>query len=186
MRRLLVPILLAAALAGCARTSGTVEIPPEELPFPIARTPSPTETVAPARRSIVYFIRDGRLVVVARDVPSDGPPVEGSLRALLEGPSRSDLRARIQTEISADVRLLEILVDGSTAHVDLSGEFQQPASPDRVALRVAQVVWTATEIPGVTAVTFAIDGEPVEIATGDGTVVGRAVNRSDYLAFAPG
>jgi spore germination protein GerM len=185
VKRLLLLVTALGALAACTRTSGTVEIPPQELPFPVARAATSPETPAPRRSFTVYFVRNERLVGVPRDTDVDAPPSEGSLRALLDGPSPSDRRAGIASELPPDVRLLGVTRGGTTLLVDLSGEFQAPAPPLGIALRVAQVVWTLTELPGVSEVLFAIDGETVEIATGDGTVVGRAVNRSDYASFSP-
>lgn len=179
-------ILLAlVALAACARTSGTVEIPAEELPFPVARETVPGETPAPLRHFTIYFVRADRLLGVGRVADVEAPLAEVSLRALLDGPNASEQRSGIRSELSTAVRLLDVRIAGTTALVDLSGEFQEPAAPTQIALRVAQVVWTLTELAGVSAVLFAIDGETVEIATSDGTVVERAVTRADYAALAP-
>ena len=178
-------VLVLVVLAACARTSGTVEIPAEELPFPVARESVPGETPAPLRHFTIYFVRADRLLGVGRVADVDAPLAEVSLRALLEGPSATDQRSGIRTELSTAVRLLDVRIAGTTAVVDLSGELQEPAAPTQIALRVAQVVWTLTELAGVGEVLFAIDGEPVEIATSDGTVVDRAVTRADYAAFAP-
>ena len=178
-------LLALAVLAACARTSGTVEIPSEELPFSVAREAAPPETSAPLRHFTVYFVREDRLVGVARVAEVDAPLAEVSIRALLDGPNASDQRSGIRSELSTAVRLLDVRIAGTTALVDLSGEFQEPAAPTQIALRVAQVVWALTEPVGVSAVLFAIDGETVEIATGDGTVVERAVTRADYARFAP-
>jgi spore germination protein GerM len=51
-------------------------------------------------------------------------------------------------------------------------------------LAVAQVVWTLTELPTVTAVRFSVDGTPVEIPTDDG-LTDRPVDRDDYRSVKP-
>lgn len=179
---LLAPLVF---LAACSRSSGTVEIPPEELPFNVARSAPTTGAPAPTSRFTLFFIRADRLVGVSRQLSADGPPAEVALRALLVGTRPVEARRGIGSELSSAVRLLDVEIVATTAVVDLSGEFQEPAAPDRIALRVAQVVWTLTELPGVTGVRFVIDGEPVAIAVGDGTVVERAVLRADYPSIAP-
>lgn len=185
MRALRFLVLGLALMAACARTSGTVEVPPDELPFSVAREASPPASPAASRNVTVYFARDGRLVAVSQRVDADAPPAEVSLRTLLDGPTSFDRRSGIASEVPSAVRLLDVTVVGRTARVDLSGEFQEPAPPSQIALRVAQVVWTLTELPGVEDVLFAIDGEMVEITTGDETLVQRGVTRADYMRFSP-
>lgn len=185
MRSRWIAVVALGALAACARTTGTVEIPPEELPFPVAREPSPAETPAPAREFTVYFARGARLVPSVREVEADLPLAEAAMRALLDGPTAQEQSGGIRTELPPAVSLLAVEVAGGTATVDLSGEFQEPAPPERIALRVAQVAWTLTGIPGVREVTFAIDGEAVSVTTDGGTTVDRPVRRADYASFAP-
>ena len=180
-----IPVILIGLLVSCARTSGTVEIPAEELPFPVARAPSATETLVPTRTLTVYFVRGGRLVPSAREVGTDLPPAEAAVRALLEGPSSLERSKGIGTELPTAAGLLGVGITDGTATIDLSGEFQEPAPPERISLRVAQITWTLTGIPDVHDVAFAIDGEQVSVTTGDGTTVDRPVRRSDYASFAP-
>jgi spore germination protein GerM len=179
-------IVALALLAACANTSGTVEIPPEDLPFPVAREPSPTQTQAPSREFTVYFTQGGRLVPSMRRAGADLPVAEAAIRALIEGPTPQELSSGIATELPPSVNLLAVDIASGTATIDLGGEFQEPATPERIALRVAQVTWTLTEIPGVGEVAFAIDGEAVAVTIDDGTTVDRPVSRSDFASFTPG
>jgi spore germination protein GerM len=71
------------------------------------------------------------------------------------------------------------------AEVDLSAEFQGPAPPEVILLRVAQVVWTLVGRPGITAVRFVIDGQPVSVPTDRGTPIDRPVTAPDYASVAP-
>lgn len=180
-----VAALVFCVLVACAQTSRTVEIPAEELPFPVAREPSPAGSLVPAVRVRVYFSRAGRLVAVDRTVSLDVPLDEAAIRALIEGPSPTERRAGIGTELASPASILGVTVAAGTATVDVSGEFQRPAPPTRVALRVAQVTWTLTEIPGVRAVSFSIDGVTIAISTDGGQAVARPVVRSDFTSLAP-
>ena len=172
-------------LAGCAQTSGTVEIPPEELPFSVARESVPQQTPAPRHPVRVFFVQGGRLVPATRVVQLALPDAEAAVRELLEGPTQRERSSGISSELVPEVRLLAVSVGDGTANVDLSGEFEEPAPSDRIALRVAQVVWTLTELPGIAAVHFSIDGESVAVTTPDGTAVDRPVSRADYEAVSP-
>lgn len=185
MKRSLFVVVAFGFLAACTRTSGTVEIPPKDLPFSVSREPVATETSAAARTFTVYLVRGHRLVPVIRQIRANMPAPEAAMRALLDGPTATERSSGIGSELPAAVRLLTVDAGDGTATVDLSGEFQEPAQPERVALRVAQVTWTLTELPGVRDVAFAIDGEALSVATDDGTTVDRPVRRSDYAAFAP-
>lgn len=177
--------VLVLTFAGCGRTSGPVEIPADDLPFAVARTESPTETPATARSYAVYFVRDGELAELTRELEADPRSPDAVLRALLEGPGAEERARGISTEIPREVRLLDVVVVDDTARVDLSGEFQEPASPESITLRVAQVVWTLTALPDVRTVSFSIDGEAMAVTTDDGAAVERRVSRQDYAELAP-
>lgn len=176
---------LVAVVAGCARTTGPVEIPAEDLPFPVTRTGAPIDAPTTSQSYEVYFVQRDALVELPRDLEVEAGSDAAVLKALLEGPREAERARGISTEIPAEVRLLGVRVANGVARVDLSGEFQAPASPERIALRVAQVVWTMTALSDVSSVSFSIDGELVAVTTDDGAAVERRVSREDYAEFAP-
>lgn len=179
---LVVALLLSA---GCARTSGTVEVPPEDLPFGVARRPTPSTTAARTTHVTVYFVRAQRLASARRRIQA-GPLSAAALgRALLDGPDARERAAGLRTYLPVAVSLLGVVVREGVATVDLSAEFQKPAPKDAIALRVAQVAWTLTELPGVNEVAFSIDGEPISVSAVDGTSLERPVRRGDYARLAP-
>lgn len=179
-------VLVMATSASCGGQSGPAEIPPEDLPFSLSRTLEPSPSPAVEEPFTIFFVREGMLAPVTRDAPSDLTPVEATMRALLDGPTPDELAGGITSEIPPQTSLLEVQVFDLVADVDLSAEFQSPASTDAILLRVAQVVWTLVRLPEVTAVRFVIDGEPVSVVTDDGTAVERPVTAPDYAAVAPG
>ena len=71
------------------------------------------------------------------------------------------------------------------AKVDLTSEFELGASSRSLQLRLAQVVYTVTQFPTVTAVRFSIDGTPVNVFSGSGIVLSHPVRRSAYRSLAP-
>ena len=178
--------LAMATSASCGGQSGPAEIPAEDLPFSLSRTLEPSPSPAEEEPFTIFFVLEGKLAPVTREAPSDLTPVQATMQALLEGPTPDELARGITSEIPAETSLLEVQVFDLVADVDLSAEFQSPASTDAILLRVAQVVWTLVRLPEVTAVRFLIDGEPVSVVTDDGTAVERPVTAPDYAAVAPG
>ena len=53
-------------------------------------------------------------------------------------------------------------------------------------LAIAQVVFTATQQPGVTGVLFQIGGQPIEVPTASGATVPGPVDRTVLPAAGPG
>ena len=185
MRAVAALAALLFAITACSRVSGPVEIAAEDLPFDVTRTEEPAASQVTARSYALFFVEGDRLDEVQREVEADERPVVAVLRALIDGPSSEERELGVSTQVPAEVRLLEARVTSGTALVDVSGEFQEPAAPDAIALRVAQVVWTLTDLEGVDAVAFSIDGESVAVTTGDGAAVSRRVSRQDYSEFSP-
>ena len=63
--------------------------------------------------------------------------------------------------------------------------FFWPSPIVRLTLAIAQIVYTVTQQPGVTGVTFTIAGKAVEVPTAAGAQVPGPVSRADYLPQAP-
>jgi spore germination protein GerM len=166
MPRSLPALLLAAALlAGpaCSASTGDTDdgtgatdttngtAPPEtpDTQVPTSAAPGELFAVSP------WFLA-GEVVVPGQPRFVQGPDVLAStLDALLAGPSEEDLAAGLGTGITAQVRVLSIVVDGDTAIVDLNRAFETADTQPQVA----QVVYTLTELAGITQVKFLIDGE---------------------------
>lgn len=184
MRRTAIAVLVA--LAACGGTDGPVAVPDEQVPFPLRRAVEASPSRATEVPYTLAFVRGDRLVRVRRRLGADLPAAEALARALIDGPTESERRRRIRTEIPPQTQLLLVRVFDQIAEVDLSREFQEPAPAERIVLRVAQVVWTlVTAVPEVTAVRFVIEGEPVSVVTADGRVVERPVTLPDYAAVLP-
>jgi hypothetical protein len=183
VRRLATFVALAGLLAACARSSGAVAIPRDEIPFSVARSAEPERPAAPTAQYSLSFVRRGHLVDVTRQL-STRSPQESVLIALLDGPSARESERGLTTEIPPQARLLQVNVADGVAEVNLSREFQTAGSSGSVLLRIAQVVRTLTSIKGVSAVLFLIDGEDVSVPTDRG-VAERPVTSLDYASVAP-
>jgi len=184
MRRLTAFAALVLA-AACAGPSGAVEVPPERLPFSLDRTP-PAPLPSPGERLVtIYLVRNGRLAAVTRLVSGELPAVETSMRALLLGPSPTERVEGIGTAVPSATQLIGVEVAERVAEVDLSAEFQIPAEPQDVFLRVAQVVWTLVADPGVVSVRFSVDGVSISVPIDDGTIPARPVSAADLASVGP-
>lgn len=183
MRRIAAALLVLAS--ACGSTSGPVVVPPEEIPFPLTRAESSPEATSTVGRILVFFVLDGRLSPVTRTAAAGDTPVEAAMRAVLSGPDARERSRGLTTNLPPATRLLEVRVGEGIAVADLSGEFQAPAEPDAITVRIAQIVWTLTQLPEVEAVRFVVDGNEISVATDEGQSVDRPVGRADYDRFAP-
>jgi spore germination protein GerM len=93
----------------------------------------------------------------------------------------------MRTAISPQAELRSAVLDGDTAVVDLSAAFVEVGGQEQI-LAVAQVVLTATAVPGVGRVRILLEGQAVEIPRADGTLSSESLGAADYerlLTAAP-
>lgn len=100
--------------------------------------------------------------------PTDAETADGLRSAL------ADVDAIAGTEVSRGV-----------ATVDLSDSFAEISGSEQL-VAIAQLVYTATALPGIGQVTFTLEGQPIEVPRGDGSLTSDAVTRGDYARMAPG
>ena len=178
-------IALLVFLSACADPPGPVEIPPQQVPFPLARQ-DVTEPPGAVEMSFrVALVRGPRLVTVPRDAITNLSREEIVLRTLLTGPTRNESDRGLTTAIPAPTRLLSIRIFEGVAEVDLSQEFQAAAASEGFLLRVAQIVTTLTGLQQITAVRFSIDGQVASVPTDRGQIVQRPVTAADYAERLP-
>ena len=144
--------------------------------------PIPSATTAPTAGEgvTVFFVRTGQLVPAGRTAVRGD--VSAALQSLLSGPSEQELAAGLRTAITGagDVRLVK--TEGATAHVDLAAPFVAIGGQEQI-LAVAQVVLTATSVGGVTDVRFTLEGQPVDVRRGDGTLSAGPLTTRDYASL---
>jgi len=178
-------ILVSLLAASCARQELTL-LSESELPQDVygPAQPAPEEEEIPPDGLIFVVEKSHLLPLDVTLQPVSDTLAEALLVALFPpGPQGED----ISSEIPEGTRLNGVEVTGTTATVDVSGDFERAAPPRSQALRIAQVVYTLTEPgTGIQSVLFQIDGVPQEAIGGAqlGTIPG-AVSRSDYQRFAP-
>ena len=199
-RRRATAALVALALAATALLGGCGVgendephvIAADELPPGLAgETPTTSTSVAsPTVQAVTvyYLVQQGdvvRLVGVTREVER-ADRARDRLAAVLTPPSAEEAATGVLTSIPADTALLETELDESDGEltIDLSRSlFDVQGQELRNAF--AQLVWTATELPGVRLVRFRVDGEEFRAPDGAGVEQPGAVTRADYATLAP-
>jgi hypothetical protein len=135
---------LVVLVAGCGgahkRAAPTTLMTSEPSPTTTttAAAPGPTTSLA------VFFVRDGRIAPVRREVPETKAIGAAALAQLLAGPTDEERSGGLASAIPSGTQLGGLTITGGDAHVDgLDGL-------DREAL--GQVVYTLTQFPTVKSV----------------------------------
>ena len=165
------------------RASGKPKASPSASPKP---THSPGDNPEDLKTVVLYFTRvsdDGHISIekVNRSIKfTDNTPLLSSIRALLKGPSGSELSNGIVSMIPAGTALLSAYIENSIAFLNFSENFQfNPLGGDGMRAQVRQVVWVATEFPTVKGVQFLIEGKKVAYLGGDNVAVDKPLNRNN-------
>jgi hypothetical protein len=135
-------------------------------------------TAAPAvaaSRVKVYMTRGDRLQAVERRVPVGADTLQATARALFAGPNAAERRDGIASAIPRRLAVQDLLVSGGVAFLRVPDAFAAGGSGRLVSLRLAQVVYTLTQTPGVGAVRILLGAEPMPAPGEDpGALVTRA------------
>ena len=191
MRRFVALVLVLLSTAGCGVRSDTTarDLSAGRVPYGLLDdTPTTTSTSTPTpsvpRADVnVYFVREDRMVRQVRQVNAPAT-VAKALTALLFGVQEDELAAELRSAIDPTASLQARAIDPATYQVDLSAEFNKGPSSEQV-LALAQIVFTATALPGVTGVRFSLNGVPIEVPTGSGSLTSEPVGPEAFVEFAP-
>ena len=183
--------LAATAVAGCGvpvDQSPTV-LPRQGVPFGLLdQSAASTTTTSPGNSPVEVTVQifllspNGHLVAVTRDVPFPAP-MTAVLGALVDGPTDAEAANALQGAVPAQTTVVSATVSNGVATIDLGGTFSQLVGQNEIDA-VAQVVFTATALAGVTQVAFELDGQAVAVPTAGGADVAVA-NRSQFASMAP-
>jgi hypothetical protein len=155
---------------------------------------SATETVPPpdggskAQGTVTYqvwFTSGESLHVAKRTQAATRRVGTAALEALLEGPDSFEARNGVATAVPRGTQLLGLVIEDGIAFVDLTSEFESGGGSFSMFMRLAQVVCTLDQFPTVKGVLFKLDGEPVDIFSGEGLILDHPVGCDDYEEFLP-
>lgn len=198
-------------LGACGSNEGTGGPVLTAVPDPAATTsvePAPASTITPTAAPAtpvdvvatdveIFWIGGNADTLVSRprtiSTPRDDvtTQVGDAVEALLDGPSGEEAAAGLTTAIPADVTLLDISASSASSGpnevtIDLSGAFESGGGATAMLGRLAQLTWTATAVAPVNRVRLAIDGDPVDVFSGEGIEVGDGMTRDDFTSMFPG
>lgn len=89
------------------------------------------------------------------------------LTALFDGPTQSELNSRLISAVPADTVLKSARRASNILYVDVSGSLDD-LTDDALVLALGQIVFTATEVPGIELVRLRVDGQDRAWPRGDG------------------
>lgn len=187
---LAVAVAVVVALVGCGiePESEARTLDPESVPFgllePEETPPSPPVGERAGAATVeVYFVSDGELTAVARRVP-DADELGVLVDLLVEGPAAGESTAGLRTSLSSG-QIEAVGTSRGTAAVDLTEAFSELSQEDQAAA-IAQLVFTLTARPGIGRVGFTLEGEPIEVPRGDGSLTADSLARDDFPDRSPG
>jgi hypothetical protein len=179
-----------AAGCGVPVDRSPTALPRKDIPFgllqPSPRTTTSTSVPSPVEAPVSIFLvaSSGHLVAVTREVPAAQESLVTVLDALVQGPTNSEAQAGLYSAVPAQTTVLgAVLGSTGTATINLGGTFGQlVGQPQSEA--AAQIVFTATALPGVTGVTFEISGHAVGVPVASGAQV-TVATRAQFAPIAP-
>jgi spore germination protein GerM len=161
MRRL---VFVSVALGLLATSCG---ISTEERPRPIAERQQVVLDGAAAASSAGATVGSARIYLLSPKIDGVGRTLEPVARnveqpadvlaSLLSGPNEQELGLQLRTAIPADTQLRSVRFDRSVLTIDLSAELEDLAG-EALVQAIAQLVFTADAIAGVSAVRISIEG----------------------------
>lgn len=129
----------------------------------------------------LYFVRGERLAAVKRSVPRVTRIGAEAVKSLLAGPTDAERRSGMETAIPGGTQFRDLVIDANgLARVDLSRTFESGGGTLALTLRLGQVACTLDAFPTVSGVRFALDGQVVDVLSGDGIVVDEPVSCDTY------
>jgi len=191
MRRTIVLVVVAALAALCAgcgvgTQSNARLLDKQSIPYGLLSPDSTTtSTVAvPAAQVTVYFESSKGLVAVKRSI-SAGATVKAALSELTKGPTAAEASNGLQSPISTVTPLTVKRIQNGIVSIDLPSSFASLGGQDQI-IAAAQLVYTATAIAGVTAVTVLIGGQPAQVPAAGGALAPGPLTRGDYVGLSAG
>lgn len=183
-RRALVVAILGVLMALGAAACG---IPTDDEPQPLADETPSSPALDPAPEfgdtiAIVYLVSDDQLVRSERAIDGGKTP-ETVLGLLLLQTTEEEQADGLQTLIPQGTAALSVTHEGEgTWAVDMSSEWGELNDPAAL-YAYGQVVLTLTELAGVEAVRFSIDGADVDAVPTVNNAASEVVEAADYAAL---
>lgn len=182
--------LPAAAAAAPREVSPPVaETTPANAPAQPDASPPPRVPSARQRRLFFAAVSDAgdiAVIGVMRTVDDTASPLTETLRTLFAGPEPSEASQGLITMIPPAVTLNRVYVSERIAYIDVSESFRfNPLGREGLDAQLQQIVFSATEFPGVEMVQILIDGRRVEFLGPEGAYIGKPIGRATFFGAPP-
>ncbi len=187
-------VRVVAVLFALTMVATACGIPTGSSPTPIAKADVPFHLLNPVASTVptspevgvpetIFLVAPNQHVFAVSRILRLPASLTQVLEALLEGPTQAETSAGLQSFLTPKIAVSASLA-GDVATVNFSANPSPLVGPDQT-LAIAQVVFTATQQPGVAGVVFEIAGQPTDVTTGSGVQVPGPVSRSTYAPQAP-
>ncbi|MEL7083298.1 MAG: GerMN domain-containing protein [Cyanobacteria bacterium J06597_1] len=124
-----------------------------------------------ANSDIHYVVEERRVNALSSD-----RALAAGLNILLDGHPQDQLLSAVPT----DTELLGARQEGDEIYLDFSEEFASGGGATSLLGRVTQVLYTATGSTPAAKVWISVEGEPVEVLSGDGLLVEQPLTRDSF------
>jgi spore germination protein GerM len=187
-------VALAAAGCGLRADERARAIPKSSIPIQLSEQIASTTTTAlspVADQRLVYLVRNqgtaeslvSKPVVIRSAVSPDELP-RVIIDQLVANPPVDD-KSDVTSAIPPGTRVRSVVRDGDVLDIDLTNLGSIESTRQRLA--VAQIVFTATEIPGIRGVRFSIDGTPSAVPLDDkSSDVNAIITRDNFPKLGTG
>ncbi|MBP7583309.1 MAG: GerMN domain-containing protein [Spirochaetes bacterium] len=132
----------------------------------------------------IYLVRvddntgKSSMIAVSRAVKGQ-PTVQQALAELVRGSTVAEKRRGLLTAIPPSLRVRSVTVKNRNAEIDFNGAIEQPVGKDIMINRIDQIVYTATDIPGVDSVLIRINGRRQQTLGGEGIPIAGPLRRRE-------
>ena len=124
-----------------------------------------------------YFMKEGKLCAFKRPLGPSQSPLQSAILELLAGPKPEE---EANSELPHGLKLLGLKVKGRTAIINFSRQLEDYGGGSaRLRGMIAQIVYTATEVPGVDKVWIWVEGKKEIVLGGEGLVLDHPLSRSE-------
>ncbi|MFA5113262.1 MAG: GerMN domain-containing protein [Candidatus Margulisiibacteriota bacterium] len=128
----------------------------------------------------IYLTKGDRLAAAERPLAKNDDRLGRAIAALLAGPTAAEKAGGLTTLIPGGTRVLHHRVKDGVAIVDFNRQLEDYGGGSaRIEGIIAQIVYTATEVPGVKKVWVRIEGNKEVVLGGEGLVLDKPLGRAD-------
>ena len=184
----------ALALAACSNDADSPEGQSADSATTEEPSPSeePAEEESPASESTdddantvsfqVWFANGKKLAPAVATIEATPRIGSAALDALIEGPAGA---GNLTSAIPAGTTVHSLNIEGGTATVDLSSEFESGSGIPSMGMRLGQLTFTLTQFPTIKRVALELDGVRVKKFSKEGLVVEKPFTRADFEDISP-